>query len=159
MVWAAIWQGGRSELIIMVRDETSPRNGYTSWSYIEALEEGRLPHYVPGRFFQQDNARIHTSRASKEWFERYGIWAIEWPAHSPDMNPIEHVWKKMKEIVYRDFPDLVYLTGTQVNIQVFVDALKEAWKRVPQALIDKLINSMPNRVAELRRVKGWYTHY
>jgi hypothetical protein len=75
------------------------------------------------------------------------------------MNPIEHVWKKMKEILYRDFPDLVYLTGSEVNIQVFVTALKEAWQRIPQALIDKLINSMPNRVAELRRVRGWYTHY
>lgn len=65
----------------------------------------------------------------------------------------------MKEILYKDFSELVFMTGSEVNIQVFVDALKEAWRRVPQSLIDRLIASVPDRVATLRRVRGWYTHY
>jgi transposase len=75
------------------------------------------------------------------------------------MNPIEHVWNKMKESLYRDFPQLVHLTGNEVNVQFFLDALKEASKRVPQALVDKLILSMLSRIAKLRCVQGWYTHY
>ena len=75
------------------------------------------------------------------------------------MNPIEHMWKKMKEILYRNFPDLCRLGANEGNIEVFINALKTAWNRVPQALIDRLIDSMPARVAELRRNRGWYTHY
>lgn len=159
MVWGAIWKGGRSHLVVMIWDETSRRNGYTSWSYQRALEEGLLPYYDDERFFQQDNAPIHKSRSSMEWLRTHGIRTVQWPAHSPDMNPIEHVWKKMKEILYKDFPHLCFLTGSEVNIQEFVAALKVAWERVPQALIDRLIDSMRERVAELRRVRGWYTHY
>jgi hypothetical protein len=73
MVWGSIWLGGRSELIIMERDPDAPKNGYTSWSYIEALELGLLPKYQASRFFQQDNAKIHVLNKTKEWFKRHGI--------------------------------------------------------------------------------------
>ena len=159
MVWGAIWKDGRSPLVIMTRDSDSPKNAFTSWSYQLALEEGLLPIYMPGRFFQQDNASIHVSGSSREFLERHGIWTIDWPAHSPDMNPIEHVWKKMKEILYKEFPELAYLTRSEVNTEIFIAALKKAWERVPQSLIDRLIDSVPDRIAELHRVKGWYTHY
>ena len=131
MIWGAIWKGGRSELVVMQRDESTAAHSYTSWSYIEALKKGLLPNYTPGRFFQQDNARIHVSQASKDFLERHGIWVIDWPAHSPDMNPIEHVWKKMKEILNRDFPELSNLGRNQGSIEVFIAALKAAWDRVP----------------------------
>ena len=52
MVWARIWLGGRTELIIIERDEESPSGrGYTAKSYIETLEKGLLPIYAPGRVF------------------------------------------------------------------------------------------------------------
>jgi hypothetical protein len=159
MVHGTIWKGGRSDLHVMVRDEESDKNGYSSCSYIEALEETLLPHYVPGRFFQQDNAKIHVSGRSKDFLESHGIWVIDWPSHSPDMNPIEHVWKAMKEILYKEFPHLVFLTGSEVNVEVFVRALKAAWWMVSRRLIDRLIDSVVDRVAELKRVHGWYTHY
>ena len=73
MIWGAIWLGGRSEIVIMVRDSDSAGNGYTSWSYIEALKQGLLPVYQPGTFFQQDNAKIHVSRATQSFFEEHGI--------------------------------------------------------------------------------------
>jgi hypothetical protein len=57
----------------MERDPKAPRGGYTSRSYIWALEEGLLPEYEPGTFFQQDNARIHVSKLVKDWFEEHGI--------------------------------------------------------------------------------------
>jgi len=50
----------------MDRDLNSKGGGYTTLSYLQALEEGLLPIYQPGTFFQQDNAKIHVSMAAKE---------------------------------------------------------------------------------------------
>lgn len=62
------------------------------------------------------------------------------------------------EILYRDFPDLVHVTGSEADIQMFIEALKAARERVRLALIGRLINSMPDRIARLRRVPGRYPH-
>ncbi|KAL8386574.1 hypothetical protein RB599_010757 [Gaeumannomyces hyphopodioides] len=162
MCFGRIWKGGRSPLVIMNRDPTSARNGYTTKSYLEALEESGLAKDLdehPKRFFQQDNARIHTSKAAIAWLEGRGIQPILWPTHSPDMNPIEHVWKKMKETLRRDAPDLHKLGSSEADQARFEAALKSAWDAVPQAFIDGLIDSVPRRVAALRAAGGWYTKY
>jgi hypothetical protein len=55
MVWAGIWLGGRTKLVIMERDSSPDQNrGYTSQSYIDALKEGLIEHYEPVIIFQQD---------------------------------------------------------------------------------------------------------
>jgi hypothetical protein len=46
MVWGAIWRGGKSDIIIMICDQTARRRGYTSLSYQEALIEGLLPIWM-----------------------------------------------------------------------------------------------------------------
>ncbi|KHE89979.1 hypothetical protein GE21DRAFT_1195799, partial [Neurospora crassa] len=81
------------------------------------------------------------------------------PAYSPDLNPIEHVWKKMKEILMKDFPGLSELTENEANIGLFHRALKQCWERVPQALINRLVESVPRRMEAVRRARGWYTKY
>jgi transposase len=47
----------------------------------------------------QDGARYHTSKAMQTFFETHeGRLTIEQlPAYSPDFNPIEHLWKKVKK--------------------------------------------------------------
>jgi hypothetical protein len=159
MMWGSIWLGGRSDILLMERDTESRGGGYTTWSYLRVLEEGLLPHYQPGTFFQQDNAKIHVSKAAQRWFEEHGIWVIDWPAHSPDMNPIEHVWKAMKGILHRLHPGIHLLKKNKEDIAKLKVWIREAWWLVPQSLIDTLIRSMPNRVAALRKARGWYTKY
>jgi hypothetical protein len=62
-------------------------------------------------------------------------------------------------ILRRDFPDLHLLSNNDANIAKVEAALKVAWDRVPQALIDRLIDSMPRRLRAVVRANGWYTKY
>jgi len=44
-----------------------------------------------GQPLPQDNAQIHATKMTKEWYESNGIWVIDWPSCSPNLNPIEYV--------------------------------------------------------------------
>ena len=107
MVSAAFWgDGQRSDLLILERDFESKKHGYTANSYLALLEDLVVPNYTDDLIFMQDNAPIHTAKKVKEWFEERGIRVTDWPPYSPDLNPIEHTWKRLKDMVSRMFPEL-----------------------------------------------------
>jgi len=148
MVWGAIWLDSwgsphRSELVIMPRDFESEKHGYSGNSYIKTLEEGLLPYYQPGVRFQQDNVRIHEARHVKRWFEDHGIWVVKWPRYSPDLNPIEHMWHALKRLLHKLYPDIDKLGHSQEDLDYLCKCMKEAWKKIPNSLIFKLIDGMP----------------
>jgi transposase len=46
------------------------------------------------------------ANASKTWFEEHGIWVMDWPPHSPDLNPIENLWHRLKLKIFKLYPEL-----------------------------------------------------
>jgi hypothetical protein len=79
---------------------------------------------------------------------------IDWPAHSPDMNPIEHIWRALKSILHRRHHNVHLLDNNAVDREILKGWIREAWEAIPQDLINKLVLSAPNRVRALRKVKG-----
>lgn len=77
---------------------------------------------------------------------------MEWPARSPDLNPIEHIWEQLQSRVQaRQVPP-----GTRVELRT---ALLEEWQAIPQQNIQNLISSMHRRCEAVIRVRGGNTDY
>ena len=126
IVWAAFWARERSTLWLMSRDKRSPRQGYTAGSYLECLEENIPDIWEPGLPFMQDNALIHTAHAVRKWLEDTGIDVLEWLPYRPDLNPIEHLWYRLKKKVYEVRPDIEQVGGDADRVR---DALWDALER------------------------------
>jgi len=76
-----------------------------------------------GIVWQQDNDPKHSAKETCEAFKEEGVTNImEWPPQSPDLNPIEHVWEQMKEILYSQYPR----AGNKTQLYKYV---KEIWEK------------------------------
>ena len=90
----------------MTRDLVVSKGGYSANSYIKILEENMLIIYEPGLLFMQDNTPIHTTRKVREWFEEININVLKWSLYSLDLNPIEHLWFRLKQLIYQVNPQI-----------------------------------------------------
>ena len=103
---------------------------------------GLLPGFPPRDQLvsQQDNDPKHVSRRTTDWLQGAGISPMVWPAQSPDLNPIEHLWQHLKARI-RDYPEPAR------SVHEMWDRAAKEWSLITVATCQKLIESMPRRVA------------
>lgn len=161
MVWGAFYgRGVQSGLLRLGRDPDAKRNGYTPASYVGVLDEELPTLWEPGLLFMQDNAPIHTSRSARDWLEENGIDVLDWPPYSPDLNPIEHLWFRLKKGVYDVRPDIEQVGGKIEHIQEeLYKALERSWAMITPQEMEDLVRSMQKRVKAVIKAEGWYTKY
>ncbi|VDB85744.1 Bgt-50335 [Blumeria graminis f. sp. tritici] len=105
----------------------------------------------------QDNATAHTAAISMEDMSQRLIQLIFRPANSPDLNPIEAVWNKMKDYIQRHHPNLG--CGKQRTQDSLRNIVKEARDSVSSEDHVRLIQSMPARCQAVVDADGGPTRY
>ena len=75
------------------------RKYYTAEVLNVWLEEVLLPTLPKGSTLIMDNAAFHKSAKTKELIEKSECHLLFLPTYSPDLNPIEHWWHKIKSIL------------------------------------------------------------
>ncbi len=99
-----------------------------------------LQRHGPGTF-QQDNARPHTALATRNHLAASNVNVLPWPAVSPDLNPIEHIWDELgRRVRQRHVPN---------NVNELANALLWKWNAVPNAVVQNYVDSMRRRVNAL----------
>ncbi len=75
---------------------------------------------------QNDNARPRVVNICTQFLEAENIPVLAWPAYSPDMSPIEHVWDALDWRIRQRVP-------VPANIQQLHTAIEEEWTNIPQS--------------------------
>ena len=102
--------------------------------------------------FQHDNARPHVARICRDFLANENIRVIPWPALSSDMAPIEHLWDCLDRRV-RKRPH------QPQNLNEMRNALNQEWRRISQANIRRLIQSLNRRCNALIDARGGFTRF
>ncbi|KAI3370054.1 hypothetical protein L3Q82_024855 [Scortum barcoo] len=150
MVWGGISLGGRTALHVLAR------GSLTAIRYRDEILRPLVRPYAgavgPGFLLMQDNARPHVAGVCQQFLQDEGIDAMDWPARSPDLNPIEHIWDIMSRSIHQRHV-------APQTVQELADALVQVWEEIPQETIRHLIRSMPRRCREVIQARGGHTHY
>ncbi|GFW94917.1 transposable element Tcb2 transposase [Trichonephila clavipes] len=126
IVWGAIAYNTRIPVVLI-------RGTMTAQRYVHDILQ---PHVLPlmqwfrGAIFQQDNARHHTARVSQDCLRT--VTTLPWPARSPDLSPIKHIWDHLGRRV-----------GHPTSLNELVAMLQQIWDEMSQEIIQNLYASMP----------------
>ncbi len=120
MIWGAMSSAGICSLGFLKTNVTAP-------VYQDILEHVMLPSadqlFKDADFiFQKDLAPAQTAKSTKSWLNDHGVGVLDWPANSPDLNPIENLWGIAKRKIRNKRPK---------NADELKATVKEAWAFIP----------------------------
>ncbi len=136
MIWAGFSATGKTSIAFCT-------NNLSSLGCTQILEQHLIPYITTQQnidfIYQQDNAPIHTSWLSKAWFTDHRIELLDWPARSPDLNPIENLWSLLSCKVYRN--------GQQQfdTVDWLKMAIVKCWNKIQVKMLTTLVESMSKR--------------
>lgn len=78
---------------------TTYQGGTTCERFIDYLKNVLAPTLEPDDIIVMDNMRTHHSKAVKKVIDELKINVIYLPPYSPDFNPIENMWSKIKSVL------------------------------------------------------------
>ncbi|KAJ8890568.1 hypothetical protein PR048_010077 [Dryococelus australis] len=102
------------------------------------LRHGRYKDY---------NARCPVSRDTMQWYADNNVRRLDWPAQSPDLNPIEHLWDELDRRVRAR-------QARPKSVAQLMEWLQEEWRRIPVDVLQTLVESMPDMNKKINFARG-----
>jgi transposase len=148
MVWGAISSSGTTPLWFLPKGQTMNASVYLP--LLQDVLSVQMPR-LGCTVYQQDNAPCHTAKKVKSWLHNNHIPLLDWPASSPDLNPIENCWTLLKKKVSEKNPTSLSDLKAKIN---------ETWNEfITPAYCTTLVSSMPRRIKAVLKARGSHTKY
>jgi hypothetical protein len=151
MVWGGFSGYDKSPIVIIPSDRRS------AVDFVDIVYEGTLfgfyfLHDHPDNLFlMEDSAPVHRSRLPQLWKEAHHMKCLNWLPNSPDLNPIENLWRIIKDHVQNQ--------TRPRNREEMAAAIEKAWEEVSRHTLDVLISTMPHRMRVVIHAKGGSTRW
>lgn len=97
--------------------------------------------------FMQDGAPSHRAKLTLNFLKRKHVEVLDWPATSPDLNPIENLWAYLSKEVYKK--------GNFANVEDLFEALQKEWAALNPQILANLYASMDARLDLVQEAKGY----
>lgn len=114
-------------------------DGWIEWAHRQGVE----------LLFMHDNAPRHKADGTVEDLRERGVRVIDWSPFSPDLNPTESVWNKMKDWIEDKHGLIEKPSHDQLRRWT-----KEVWEAVDEAYLEELIESIPQRCKDVIAANG-----
>jgi hypothetical protein len=137
-IWACINIGGQGTIFCF-------KENMNTGLYIDILINNLCPIWKEDFIFQHDNDPKHTVKETKMFLSNNGIKTLNWPSNSADLNPIENIWKLVKEsLSYKE----------DITDSNFDEKIIECWNEIKFDSIFNSISSMPIRICKVIKCNG-----
>jgi transposase len=151
MVWGCISHDCKVDLVII-------QGNITGDQYIrDVLQPVVVPHFdnhplATRPVYMNDNARPRRSRVVTAYLQSEAVTSVPWPAMSPDLNHIEHIWDILGRRMHAREPPVQ-------NIRQLEAVSHREWQQLSQQDIRRLTGGMRRRVEAVIQARGGYTRY
>ena len=148
-VWGAFHNSAKSPLVL-------PDGYLTGVLYRGILQNTLVPfnrHYFGDNYrYQDDNATPHRARVVLDFLQMGNVTKMEQPPRSPDCNPIEYLWEELGQAISS-------MDNPPQNLDEVRQALLDKWAQIPVQRLQRLVASMPRRLAAIIAARGGNTRY
>ena len=151
MVWGAFIGFDKSPLVIMILGERMAKH------FVQKVYEGTLNYFYfmhdepEDLTVMEDGTLVHQSKYTKNWRQTHGMKKLVWHANSHDLNPIENLWKIVKDLLrHHNMPK---------NKQEMIQLINQIWDEISLHQLRRLITNMLNRMWGVISASGGSTKW
>lgn len=103
-------------------------------------------------YLQEDGASYHTAGIPEQYRSSQKVKSLGWPAQSPDLSPIENLWKIAKDRIAKRRHRIK-------SLEEMGKAISDELSKISGDLLKKLAKSFEKRLDLCIKAKGGATKY